>query len=219
MAAYSIGVDFGTEEARALLVDLGSGREVAVEQYRYDHGVITSRLPVDEPLIPLGTSWALQDPDDYLRALGTALPSLLRRTGVGATDVIGVGVSFTSCTMLPVTDEGMPLCTLPEFRRNPHAWVKLWKHHTPQPQARRIEGVARERSEEWLARYGGSVSSEWLFPKILETLEEAPEVYKAADLFVEAADWITWKLTGVCQMSACTAGYKAFWSSQAGFPN
>ncbi|MBT8400722.1 MAG: ribulokinase [Rhodothermia bacterium] len=219
MSAYSIGLDFGTEEARALLVDLSAGSEVAVEHYRYRHGVITSTLPVDEPSEPLGTSWALQDPEDYLRAIGTAVPSLLRRSDVGPEEVVGVGVSFTSCTMLPVTAEGRPLCTLLQYRRNPHAWVKLWKHHTPQPQARRIEDLARTRKEGWLPRYGDSVSSEWLFPKILETLEMSPDIYEAADYFIEAADWITWKLTGLCQMSACTAGYKAFWSSDRGFPS
>ena len=105
------------------------------------------------------------------------------------------------------------------FRANPHAWVKLWKHHAAQPEADRINAVARATGQPWLDRYGGRISSEWFFSKALQILDEAPEVYAAADRLIEAADWVVWRLTGVETRNACTAGYKAMWSKRDGFPD
>ena len=129
-----------------------------------------------------------------------------------------MGIDFTACTMLPTKADGTPLCVLPELRREPHAWVKLWKHHAAQPEADRINAVARERGEAWLPRYGGKISSEWFYSKALQILDEAPAVYDAADRLIEAADWVIWRLTGVETRNSCTAGYKAIWSKQDGFP-
>ena len=109
--------------------------------------------------------------------------------------------------------------TCPELRRQPHAWVKLWKHHAAQPEADRINQVARERGEPWLPNYGGKISSEWFYSKALQILDEAPAVYEAADRLIEAADWVVWRLTGVETRNSCTAGYKAIWSKQDGFPD
>jgi L-ribulokinase len=120
--------------------------------------------------------------------------------------------------MLPVTADGTPLCELPEYRAEPHAWVKLWKHHAAQPEADRINETARDRGEPWLGRYGGKISSEWFYAKSLQILDEAPQVYRAADRLIEAADWVVWQLTGVEIRNSCTAGYKAIWSKQDGFP-
>jgi L-ribulokinase len=168
--------------------------------------------------VRLGSDWALQDPEDYLRTLQETVPALLAETGVDAADVIGVGIDFTSCTMLPTLADGTPLCLLDDLRGEPHAWVKLWKHHAAQPEADRINAVAAERAEPWLPRYGGRYSSEWFFSKALQILGEAPEVYSRAERLIEAADWIVWRLTGVETRSACTAGYKALWSKRGGFP-
>ncbi|MET0261220.1 MAG: ribulokinase, partial [Gaiellaceae bacterium] len=111
-----------------------------------------------------------------------------------------------------------PLCILEELRCNPHAWVKLWKHPAAQPEADSINQVAAERGETWLPRYGGKISSEWFFPKALQILDEAPELYGQADRLIEAADWIVWQLTGTETRNSCTAGYKAIWSKTEGFP-
>ena len=102
---------------------------------------------------------------------------------------------------------------------NPHAWIKLWKHHAAQPEANKLNDIAREMGEGWLDRYGGKISSEWFFPKVWQTLDEAPDVYAAADRFIEAADWVIWQLTGVETRNNCTAGYKGIWSKQDGFPS
>ena len=105
----------------------------------------------------------------------------------------------------------MPLCFLPEYAGRPHAWVKLWKHHAAQPQADRINQLAEERGEAWLPRYGGKISSEWLFAKALQILEEDPDLYSRSERLIEAADWVVWQLTGTETRNACTAGYKAMY--------
>jgi L-ribulokinase len=212
-----LGIDFGTESGRAVLVEVRSGAELASAVHRYANGIIDTVLP------PTGArlwpEWALQDPADYLRTLDETIPNVLRQADVSAEDVIGVGLDFTACTMLPVDDAGQPLCFDPRFAGRPHAWVKLWKHHAAQPEADQMNRVARERGEPFLARYGEKISSEWLIPKILQILHEAPDVYRAAAAFMEAADWVVLQLTGLERRNACTAGYKAMWDRDGGYPS
>ena len=218
MSTYAIGVDFGSESGRAILVDIADGTVLATSVYPYSHGVIDEILPVEGAAVRLPPEWALQDPEDYLRVFQTTIPDVIRISGVDPADVIGVGIDFTACTMLPTTADGTPLCLLPDLRREPHAWVKLWKHHAAQGQADRINAVARETDQDWLDRYGGKISSEWFFAKSLQILEEAPRVYARADRLIEAADWVVWQLTGQERRNVCTAGYKAMWSKHDGFP-
>jgi L-ribulokinase len=217
MAKYAIGVDFGTESGRAVLVDVADGRELATNVHPYSNRVIDEKLP--ESGIALQPDWALQDPNDYLDVFKNTIPAVLKDSGVSAEDVIGIGVDFTACTMLPTKADGTPLCFLPEWRKNPHAWVKLWKHHAAQPEADKINQTARAMGEGWLDRYGGKISSEWFFSKTLQILDEAPDVYQAADRLLEATDWVIWQLTGVETRNSCTAGYKAMWSKREGFPD
>jgi L-ribulokinase len=216
---YAIGLDFGTESGRAVLVDLTTGEELATAIHEYANGVIDRRLPAPDDDVVLEPDWALQDPDDYLATIRSTVPRLLSQTGVERSEVAGIGIDFTACTMLPTTAAGTPLCRLPEFRREPHAWVKLWKHHAAQPEADRINEAAAARGEAWLPRYGGRISSEWFYSKSLQILDEAPAIYAAADRLIEAADWVIWQLTGVETRNSCTAGYKAIWSKQDGFPS
>jgi L-ribulokinase len=215
---YALGIDFGTESGRAVLVETKTGKEIASSIYPYENGVIDEKLPLDGDPILLEPEWALQDPEDYIRTFQTTVPDVLSQSGVNSGDVIGVGIDFTACTMLPVKSDGTPLCTLPEYRRNPHAWVKLWKHHAAQPEADKINATASRMGEPWLERYGGKISSEWFFSKALQILAEAPEIYAAADRLIEAADWVVWQLTGVEKRNSCTAGYKAMWSKREGYP-
>ena len=215
---YTVGVDFGTESGRAVLVSCADGREIGTKAYPYRNGVIDERLPAPDGGVRLEPDWALQDPEDYLRTFQETVPALLAETGVDPADVIGVGIDFTSCTMLPTLADGTPLCLLDDLRAEPHAWVKLWKHHAAQPEADRINAVASERGEPWLPRYGGRISSEWFFSKALQILDEAPDVYARAGRLIEAADWVVWQLTGTETRNSCTAGYKALWSKRDGFP-
>ncbi len=215
-AKYAVGVDFGTESGRAILVEVATGREIATSVHLYANGVIDRTLPGSSS--PLPSDWALQDPNDYLEVFKHAIPAVLTESGVKPDDVIGIGIDFTSCTMLPTRADGTPLCFLPEWRNHPHAWVKLWKHHAAQPHANRLNQIARDLGYKFLDRYGGKISSEWFFPKAWQILEEAPEVYMAADRLIEAADWVVWQLTGQERRNECTAGYKAIWSKREGFP-
>jgi L-ribulokinase len=218
MTKYAIGVDFGTESGRAVLVDVSNGNELASAVYPYQNGVIDEKLPISGKTIRLDPDWALQDPEDYLRTFQKTIPAVIKQAGISAEDVIGIGIDFTACTMMPVKADGTPLCTLPQYRENPHAWVKLWKHHAAQPEADQINETARKLDQKWLDKYGGKISSEWFFSKTLQILSEAPEIYHSADRLLEAADWVVWQLTGVETRNSCTAGYKAMWSKREGFP-
>lgn len=213
---YTIGIDFGTESGRAVLVDVTDGREVATSVHQYTNGVIDENLPGSK--IGLEPDWALQDPNDYLEVFKNTIPAVLRESGVDPEDIIGLGTDFTACTMMPTKKDGTPLCFVPEWRDEPHAWVKLWKHHAAQPEANKLNEIAREQGFTFLNRYGGKISSEWLIPKIWQILDEAPQVYDEADRFIEAADWVIWMLTGVETRNSCTAGYKAIWSKKDGYP-
>lgn len=217
MAKYSVGVDFGTLSGRALLVDVQTGQELATAVKNYPHGVMDEYMPDGKTKLP--PDWALQHPQDYLDVLAEVVPAVLKETGVSNEDVIGVSIDFTACTMLPVTKDGTPLCFLDKYKNEPHAYVKLWKHHAAQDKAAIITETAEKRGESWLARYGGKVSSEWMFAKAWQILDEAELVYNDAYRFIEAGDWLTMQLTGVDKRNACAAGYKSIWHKREGYPS
>ena len=214
---YALGYDFGTESGRALLVDVVTGEEVATTACDYPHGVIDRELPGVG--VELGEDWALQHPSDYFEVLREVTPELLQQAGAKPGQVVGIGIDFTACTIVPTDADGNPLCLKEEFRANPNAWIKLWKHHASQPEADKVNETVAERGETFLERYGGKISSEWLLPKVWQILDEAPEVYAAASRFVEAGDWVAWRLTGEEKRSACMAGYKGCWNGRDGFPS
>jgi L-ribulokinase len=204
-----IGVDYGTLSGRAVVVRVADGAELGSAVTEYPHAVVDRRLPGSGRALP--PEWALQVPADYVEVLRTAVPAAMRAAGADPADVIGIATDFTACTMVPTIADGTPLSELPEFIDEPHAYVKLWRHHAAQPQADRINDLARKRHEAWLPRYGGLISSEWEFAKGLQMLEEAPEAYAVMARFVEAADWIVWQLCGTYVRNACTAGYKGMY--------
>lgn len=203
---YVVGVDYGTLSGRAVVVRVSDGAELGSGVHEYESAVMDKTLRSSGKTLP--ADWALQDPLDYIAVLKNAVPAAVREAAISPDDVIGIATDFTACTMVPVLADGTPLSSLDEFREQPHAWVKLWKHHAAQPHADRINEVARTRGETWLPRYGGQISSEWELAKGLQILEEDPEIYRAMEKFVEAADWIVWQLCGEYVRNACTAGYK-----------
>jgi len=213
---YSIGVDYGTQSGRAVLVEVATGEIVAQAVKEYTHGVMDEYLPDGTKL---DFDWALEHPRDYLEVLEVTIPEVLQQSGIQKEQVIGLAIDFTACTMLPIDKEGTPLCFHEELKSVPHAWLKLWKHHAAQAQANKLNKVAEERGEEFLARYGGKISSEWMLPKIMQILDEAPEIYAQADRFIEATDWVTMMLCGEEKRNSCTAGYKALWHKQKGYPS
>ena len=215
MKKYTLGIDYGTLSARAAIVDCDDGREVATAELVYPHGVMDESLPDGTPL---GEDWALQHPEDYLKVIYETLPRLIKDSGISPSDIMGVGVDFTSCTIMAVREDGTPLCFEGKYKSQPHAYAKLWKHHAAQKQADLINEVAKARGEKWFESYGSRISCEFAYPKILQTLHEAPEIYSDAAYFIDAGDWIVWKLCGVQMRSACIAGFKYFHTCD-GYPS
>ncbi len=214
MPTYTVGIDFGTESARAVVVDTAGGGVAATATFAYPHGVIDRGLPGrSEPLPP---DWALQHPQDWLQALETLLRAAAARGNPD--EIVGIGIDFTSCTVLPATAGGIPLCLLPDVAPDAHAWPKLWKHHAAQPFADRINAARARPGGEFLEFYGGKTSSEWLWAKGWQVLAESPAVARAADRWIEGGDWIVWQLTGAESRSVCQAGYKAHWQKDTGYP-
>jgi L-ribulokinase len=204
---YVIGIDFGTLSGRAVVVRCRDGQTMGSAVHEYEHAVMDTELTCGPNQgLKLPPDWALQVPQDYLSVLANAVPEAVLDAQVDPADIVGIGTDFTACTLLSVKADGTPLCDLPEFAGNPNAYVKLWKNHSATNQAERVTKLGNQMG--LLQRYGGSISSEWAFPKALFILEDAPEVYQATDYFVEAADWIIWQICGEFYRNKTTLGYK-----------
>ena len=213
---YTVGVDFGTLSARAVIVDVSNGKVISDAVSAYSHGVIDEHLPFSDERLP--ADFALLHPQDYIDSFRIAVSGAIEKAQIDENNIIGIGIDFTCCTLLPIKADGSPLCFDDEFKNEPHAFVKLWKHHAAQPYADRFNEVAKELCPELLDRFGGRVSPEWMFPKIMETLDKAPSVYDAADYFIEAGDFITYLLTGRLTKGYVLAAYKALYHHEDGYP-
>lgn len=216
MKRYTIGVDFGSLSGRAVVLDTQTGETLASAVMDYPHGVMDSTLPDGTPLPPQS---ALQHPADYLLVLKSVIGEALTEAAVMPEEIAGLGIDFTSCTLLPTDESGMPLCMNPKYASRSQSYVKLWKHHASQAEAERMTMVAQERHEPWLEVCGGKMSPEWAFPKIYETLCRDEEIYHAAKNFCEAGEWLTSLLTGERVRAASFAGYKFNWTAEEGFPS
>jgi L-ribulokinase len=219
-AKYGLGLDFGTNSVRALLVDVRTGREAGTAISAYASGEAGIILDRRDPGL------ARQNPADYLAGIEAAVTGALRRAKTSARSfdpaaVIGIGVDTTGSTPLPVDREGTPLCFKAPFRRNPNAMAWLWKDHTGHAEAAEITALAAREHPEYLAKCGGTYSSEWFFSKILHCLRVDPRVFDAAWSWVECADWIPAVLTGETRpdrikRSRCAAGHKAMFNAAWG---
>lgn len=216
MSKYSLGLDFGTLSARAIIIDVLTGEEMATSICDYKHGVMSEKF-IDDSSLP--DNYALQHPMDYLDSMFFVIKDCVEKSKIDTNDIIGIGVDFTASTVMPVLENGTPLCFTEKFKHTPHAYVKLWKHHAAQTEADEINALAKKTEAPWLNRYGGTISSEWLFPKVLQVLKETPEVYENTFRFIEAGDWIVWMLTGKETHSVCTTGFKALWDEEEGYPD
>jgi len=216
MKRYTVGVDFGTLSGRAVVLDTQSGKTLASAVMDYPHGVMDTALPDGTPVPPHS---AFQHPKDYLLVLGKVIREALSQAEISPEEVAGLGIDFTSCTLLVADENGEPLCMNPKYASRPQAYVKLWKHHGSQEEAVRMNAIAQQRGEPWLAICGGKISPEWALPKIYETLRRDEEIFFAADSFCEAGEWLTSRLTGETVRAAGFAGYKFNWSAAEGFPS
>ncbi|MBD8063528.1 ribulokinase [Oceanitalea stevensii] len=214
----AIGIDYGTESCRAVVVDLASGSELGEAVHLYRSGVIDEVLPATGQALP--PSWALQDPADYVEGLTAVVRGAVAASGLTADEVVGIGIDTTACTVIPTTADGVPLATTPHWRAEPHAYAKLWKHHAAQRHADRVNALARTHGGLFLNSYGGKISAEWLVPKALEIFEAAPDVFAAADRLIELEDWLVSQLVGHEVRGAHVAGYKANYRAEdAGYPS
>ena len=216
MKKYTIGIDFGTLSGRCLLADVETGEEIATSVLEYRHRVMSETLPDGTRL---GVDWHLQHPGDYLDVLRITIRDVIKQAEIRPEQVIGIGIDTTGCTILPIKKDGTPLCFLERWKGSPNAYVKLWKHHAAQPYADKMTETALARNEKFIQRYGGKISSEWMFPKIWQVLDESPEIYEDTDAFLEVTDWIVMQLTGKLIRNSCAAGAKACWHKKDGYPS
>lgn len=213
---FAIGVDFGTLSVRAVIVDVSNGDVVCSSESEYEHRVIQTVLP--DGKTKLSTDWCLQNPNDYLSSLEEVVRNVVVNSSISKEKIIGISADFTSCTILPVNEDGIPLCNLDSYRNRPHAYAKLWKHHAAQPYADEINQKLTTFPNPVEMFYGRQISSELLLPKVLQILREDPEIFNASDLICEAGDWVCRVLTGNIKKSISMAGYKAMYFNDLGFP-
>ena len=217
---YTIGLDFGTNSCRSLIVDISNGRELATHVFNYPSG--EAGIIVDSA----NPNLARQNPADYLLGLEVTIREALRKASqiepdFSPKDVIGIGVDTTGSSPMPVDQEGLPLCFQAEFKANPSAMVWLWKDHTSYAEAQKITELARQLRPQYLAKIGGVYSSEWFWSKLWHLQSECPEVFRNTFSFVEICDWIPAILTGntdplLIKRSICAAGHKALFNEQWG---
>ena len=215
MPKYAIGVDFGTESGRALLVDVADGAKSPLPSTPTPTASSTNGCPA--PASAWSRIGPCRTPTITSRSSSTPSRRCCKQSGVDAADVIGLGIDFTACTMLPTlaTARRCASCRSTAAGRTPGSSCG-----STTPPSQRPTSSTRSPAT-WamfLDRYGGKISSEWFFPKVWQILDEDPEIYNAAERFIEAADWVVWQLTGEEKRNSCTAGYKAIWSKAEGFP-
>ncbi len=219
----TLGFDYGTNSVRTVLVDVTNGAEVATDVHEYETGEAGIILdPSDHNL-------ARQNPADYLKGIEVSMKKIIRQAGSADKDfdvdqIIGIGIDTTGSTPLPVDKDGTPLAMLDEFKDNPNAHAWLWKDHTGHAEAAEITKLAEKEHPEYLAKCGGTYSSEWFFSKILHCLRVDPKVFDAAYTWVEHADYMTTLLTGTTspdkiKRCRCAAGHKAMFNDNwGGYP-
>ena len=220
--AYALGLDFGTNSARALIVDPANGREIATAVANYPSGRAGIILDPKDPNV------ARQKPDDWLAAMTRCTQAALKQAakvkGFKPQQIVGIGVDATASTPLPVDEQGLPLCRQKRFAKNINALAWLWKDHTSFAEAAEITGAARKQHPEYLAKCGGTYSSEWFWSKALHCIRVAPEVMAAAEAWVEQSDFIPAVLTGntdprTWKRNVCAAGHKAMYHAKWALPD
>lgn len=220
MKRYALGIDYGTNSCRSLLIDLDNGSEVGSTVFNYPSGYMGILLDPKDPHV------ARQNPQDYLDGLEAVTRGALAQAaekvpGFDVAQVVGIGIDTTGCTPIPVNREGTPLGLLPEFKGNLNAMVWLWKDHTGYAEAAEITKLANEIRPNIIAKCGGIYSSEWFWSKILRLRRTDPKVFEAAYSFVEHCDWLPAVLAGdtnplTLKRGVCAAGHKAMFSTEWG---
>ena len=216
---YAIGVDYGTNSVRALVVDIDTGEEISTAVFNYRRGEAGIMLDTDDPHL------ARQSPRDYIDgffgAVGDAVGQARSTASFDPNSVVGIGVDTTGSTPIPVNADGVPLALLPEFENELAAQAWLWKDHTASTEAQEITDKAKSAELPYLMKCGGTYSSEWYWSKILHCVRTAPHVARAAASWVELADFVPAYITGNLHPAKfargiCAAGHKAMYSEEWG---
>ncbi len=224
MSKFSIGLDFGTNSCRSLIVDLADGKELSSHVFNYpsgDAGVIVNSADPNQ---------ARQNSDDYLQGIEITIKEAIKKASAASSDfsaenIIGIGVDTTGSSPMPVDSKGVPLCFHDEFRNQPAAMVWLWKDHSGFAEAEKITEAASKTHPEYLAKIGRIYSSEWFWSKVWHCQRENPKVFNSAYAFVEICDWIPAVLIGNTnpddiKRSICAAGHKAMYNEEwGGYPD
>jgi len=220
MGKYAIGLDFGTNSCRSLIIDVANGRELATHVFPYPSGTDGVIVDSSDPNL------ARQNPADYLLGIEESIKQALLKakraeSKFSPDDVIGIGVDTTGSSPMPVDAHGEALCFDKKFKNDPSAMVWLWKDHTSFAEAAQVTETAAKLRPQYLAKIGGTYSSEWYWSKILHLKNTSPQTFQAADSFVEICDWIPAVLSGVkhpqkIKRSICAAGHKAMFNAQWG---
>ena len=223
ISRYTIGVDYGTNSVRAVVVDCANGEEISAHVFDYPFG--HQGILLDKK----GHNLARQNPADYVagleKSVTAALAKAKRTRGFKPEQVIGIGVDTTGSTPIPVDKNLVPLAFDKKWKKNLAAQAWLWKDHTGAPEAQKITSVARRMRPDYLAKYGGTYSSEWYWSKLWHCINVAPEVFDAAYLWIEFADWVPAVLCGVrdpanLKPGMCPAGHKALYNEEwGGYPD
>jgi L-ribulokinase len=218
--AYTIGLDYGTNSARCVVVNVANGAEIGTAIFGYPTGKAGIILDSKDANV------ARQNPADYIKAIESTVKAALKQAAktdkkFSAAKVIGIGVDTTGSTPIPVDKNGTPLAFSPKFKNNPNAMAWLWKDHTSYKEAAQITELAKKTHPEYLAKCGGTYSSEWFFSKVLHCLNVDKKVFDAAYSWVECADYIPAVLVGDTKpenlkCSRCAAGHKAMFNENWG---
>ena len=216
---YALGLDYGTNSCRSVIVDLADGAELATCVFDYPSGEAGILLDPKDPNV------ARQHPQDYVDALASVTEAIAcakeADPDFDPQNIVGIGVDTTGSTPMPVDKDGTPLAMLPEFKDDLNAMTWLWKDHTGHAEAAQITELAERIRPQYLAKCGGTYSSEWFWSKVLHCLNVAPEVFDAAHSFVEHCDWIPALLAGNTTpgeivRGVCAAGHKAMYCDEWG---
>ncbi|MBS1715842.1 MAG: ribulokinase [Armatimonadetes bacterium] len=211
----ALGIDFGTNSVRALVVDCATGEELATAVADYEGGEAGVFLDPKDPNL------ARQNPRDYSQGFYHCVGDVLHQGDFSYEEIVGIGVDTTGSTPIPISESGVPLALDPLFAGNRDAMAWLWKDHTSYAEAQEITELAKNRGEPYLAKCGGTYSSEWFWSKILHCARTAPDVYAAASSWCECQDMVPAWLTGASDAASikrgvCAAGHKAMFSDDWG---
>ncbi|MBE5773001.1 MAG: ribulokinase [Clostridiales bacterium] len=216
MEKYVIGIDYGTQSARAAVVRASDGSIMGTCAYPYPHGVMSESLP-DGTKLP--EQFALAEAEDYIEALEKTVIGAVAASKVARDDIVGLCVDATSCTVVPVDGNMLPLSLRPEYKNRPEAYIKMWKHHAAKPQTERANALAKAMDMPFMQTCGGEMSSEWMIPKLLEMRENDREVYESMNCALDLCDYLTMLLTGDITRGLGSAAFKSNWVQGIGYPS